>query len=69
MYTPDGFMSAQLCRPDRVPFASGDWFKGTPEEFRNDTEPHDAGWLVLGRPDCSRHCPGCDQGAVLEPQG
>jgi hypothetical protein len=33
MYTPDGFMSAQLCRPDRTPFASGDWFKGTPQEY------------------------------------
>jgi hypothetical protein len=33
MYTPDGFMSAQLCHPDRAPFASGDWFKGTPKEY------------------------------------
>lgn len=33
MYTPDGFMSAQLCRPDRKNFTSGDWFKGTPEEY------------------------------------
>lgn len=33
MYTPDGFMSAQLCHPARLPFASGDWFKGTPEEY------------------------------------
>jgi hypothetical protein len=33
MYTPDGFMSAQLCPPNRVPFASGDWFKGTPQEY------------------------------------
>lgn len=33
MYTPDGFMSAQLCTPDRVPFASGDWFKGTAAEY------------------------------------
>jgi len=33
MYTPDGFMSAQLCRPDRTPFASGDWFDGTPKEY------------------------------------
>jgi hypothetical protein len=33
MYTPDGFMSAQLCRPDRAPFVSGDWFDGTPEEY------------------------------------
>lgn len=33
MYTPDGFMSAQLCHPDRPHFASGDWFTGTPEEY------------------------------------
>jgi len=33
LYTPDGFMSAQLCRPDRTPFASGDWFNGTPGEY------------------------------------
>lgn len=33
MYTPDGFMSAQLCHPDREPFASGDWFNGAPEEY------------------------------------
>src|SRR5258707_2711720 len=33
MYTPDGYMSAQLMRPGRRNFASNDWFKGTPEEF------------------------------------
>ena len=33
MYTPDGYMSAQLCRPDRAAFASGDWFKGTAAEY------------------------------------
>jgi hypothetical protein len=33
MYTPDGFMSAQLSRRDRAPFASDDWSKGAPEEF------------------------------------
>jgi hypothetical protein len=33
MYTPDGYMSAQLCRPDRIPFASGDWFEGTAAEY------------------------------------
>ncbi len=33
MYTPDDFMSAQLCHPDRVHFVSGDWFKGAPQEF------------------------------------
>jgi hypothetical protein len=33
MYTPDGYMSAQLMRPDRTPFASADWFRATPEEY------------------------------------
>jgi Lipocalin-like domain len=34
MYTPDGHMSAQLSKPDRKPFASGDWFKGTDEDYK-----------------------------------
>ncbi len=34
MYTPDGYMSAQLTRPGRRPFASGDWLEGTDEEYR-----------------------------------
>ena len=33
MYTPDGYMSAQLMSETRKPFASGDWFNGTPEEY------------------------------------
>jgi Lipocalin-like domain len=33
MYTPDGYMSAQLSKPDRPEFASGDWFDGTPEDY------------------------------------
>ena len=33
MYTPDGYMSAQLMRPNRSSFATGDWFKATPEEY------------------------------------
>ena len=36
MYTPDGFMSAQLSQQDRKSFASGDWFKATDDEFRNE---------------------------------
>ena len=36
MYTPDGYMSAQLSKPDRPNFASGDWFAGTPEEYREE---------------------------------
>ena len=33
MYTPDGYMSAQLMRTNPGHFASGDWFKATPEEY------------------------------------
>ena len=33
MYTHDGFMSVQIMRSDRPAFASGDWFRGTPEEY------------------------------------
>ena len=36
MYTPDGYMSAQLMRPGRRPFASGDWFDGTAKEYREE---------------------------------
>lgn len=36
MYTPDGYMSAQLMRPGLPPFASGDWFRGTDEEVREE---------------------------------
>jgi hypothetical protein len=35
MYTPDGYMSAQLARPDRPDFASGDLFDGTPDDYEN----------------------------------
>jgi hypothetical protein len=34
MYTPDGYMSAQLAKPERGRFVSGDWFKGTDQEYR-----------------------------------
>jgi hypothetical protein len=34
LYTADGFMSAQLCAPGRRPFASGDWFVASCDEFR-----------------------------------
>jgi len=33
IYTPDGYMSAQLSKPDRKGFASGDWFDGTTQEY------------------------------------
>ena len=36
MYTPDGYMSAQLSKPNRKPFASGDWFKGTADEYEKE---------------------------------
>jgi Lipocalin-like domain len=36
MYTPDGFMSAQLMHPDRKNFASGDWFDGTDAEYKEE---------------------------------
>lgn len=36
MYTPDGYMSAQLSTPDRKPFASGDWFKGSDEDWKQE---------------------------------
>ena len=36
MYTPDGYMSAQLMRPGRPQFASGDWFSGTDQEIKQE---------------------------------
>jgi hypothetical protein len=33
LYTPDGYMSAQLQRPERPLFADGDLAHATPEEF------------------------------------
>jgi hypothetical protein len=35
MYDASGHMSAQIIRPDRPAFASGDQFKGTPEEIKS----------------------------------
>jgi len=40
MYTPDGFMSAQLMHPDRNPFASGDWFDGTDNEYKEEASSY-----------------------------
>jgi lipocalin-like protein len=34
IYTPDGFVSAQLMQPGRSPFQSSDWPRGTPDEYR-----------------------------------
>jgi Lipocalin-like domain len=33
LYTPDGYMSAQLSSPDRADFAGGDMYRGTPEDY------------------------------------
>jgi len=33
IYTPDGFVSAQLMKPGRSAFQSLDWHQGTPEEY------------------------------------
>lgn len=33
IYTPDGYMSAQLAKPDRPDFGSGDWFAGTADDY------------------------------------
>jgi hypothetical protein len=33
LYTPDGYMSAQLQRRERLPFADGDLLRATPEEY------------------------------------
>jgi len=40
LYTADGYMSAQLMRPGRKAFASGDWFRGTDEEFREEASTY-----------------------------
>ena len=33
MYTPDGYVSAQLCTPGRLNFADGDQYRGTSTEY------------------------------------
>lgn len=40
MYTPDGYMSAQLARPDRPNFPSGDWFAGTAEDYTSEASSY-----------------------------
>jgi hypothetical protein len=40
MYTPDGFMSAQLSKPYRKPFASGDWFVATDAEYKGEASSY-----------------------------
>ena len=36
LYTPDGYMSAQIMHHDRVVVASGNWSDLTPEEYRQE---------------------------------
>ncbi len=40
LYTPDGYMSAQLSTPDRKPFASGDWFKGSDDDYKQEASTY-----------------------------
>jgi hypothetical protein len=40
MYTPDGYMSAQLSQPNRKPFASGAWFKGTDDDYKQEASTY-----------------------------
>jgi hypothetical protein len=40
MYSPDGYMSAQLMKPERGRFASGDWFDGTAEEYADEASSY-----------------------------
>ncbi len=36
LYTADGYMSAQLMSAGRRHFASGDWYRGTDDEYREE---------------------------------
>ncbi len=40
MYTPDGYMSAQLMRSERTSFVSGDWFDGSPTEYQKEASTY-----------------------------
>lgn len=40
IYNLDGYMSAQLMRPGRRPFGSGDWFRGTAEEYQEEASTY-----------------------------
>ena len=46
MYTPDGYMSAQLMRPGRHNLASSDIFKGNPQEYAEEA----SGYLAYSGP-------------------
>ena len=40
MYTPDGYISAQLMHPDRKNVVSGDWFDGTGAEYKQEASTY-----------------------------
>ncbi len=40
MYTPDGYMSAQLMQQNRKNFESGDWFDGTDAEYKQEASTY-----------------------------
>ena len=40
LYTPDGYMSAQLMHPGRKNFASGDWFNGSDAEYKQEASTY-----------------------------
>jgi hypothetical protein len=40
MYTPDGYMSAQLSKHGRPEFSSGDWFDGSDEDYRKEASSY-----------------------------
>ena len=46
LYAPDGYMSAQLMRPGRRKFSSGDMFKGALEEYADEA----IGYLAYSGP-------------------
>ena len=46
MYTPDGYMSAQLMRHGRPKFASGDWFQRSPGEIKEEA----SGYIAYSGP-------------------
>jgi hypothetical protein len=43
LYTPDGYMSAQLSASDRADFSSGDMYRGTPEDYVRDPSSEPTG--------------------------
>ena len=50
VYTPDGYMSAQIMHPGRRKFASGDWFRGTEEEVKEEVPGLPDAYSLSSRP-------------------